>query len=576
MNDWKNALKAIKRDMFGANSEGGLPKKVTIGPSSIGVSPKNKPHVARSPSPGLNAKEARTSLHKLNQASGKSEKLLQRVVTQKVAPPITLSKPVSTQKTPKIQTPRVPVPIQKPIGVPDTFLIQPLTNLTRQTNFKIPDAWVLEGGRTQLSTQTPSGGAIDVFIGLDFGTSYTKAAVGLKDQIFVVDWHGVSVGTDQYLLPSEYSCTADGSCQIGQAPNVPVGQIMRHLKHPLIDAAVSTASLAKAAVFIALVLRYIRAWVFLHHGDKIGRSPIRWMLNIGAPSNGLESERHRHAYLKMSSSAWSMSTSEPEPTVAQASNLISSWQPEILPKDLIGLDVLPEFVAQIAGYVQSAQRQRGLHALVDVGGGTLDVVTFIVHERDGEDVFPFLVPEIRALGTQMLYQNRLVDAPEHENAKLPDELQPVLSPFEYAQCTGLPEDHVAQRDNVFWGEVHSTVHRVFFKTKRNRYRLSEAWTKGLPVFLTGGGGSVDGYKKSVQSGGRHSAPVMNLVSLPKHPKLADYVGTTIDYQRVSVACGLAQDAFSLGQLIPAGEVEDDSSEVVHVADRLDRDELYAR
>ena len=69
---------------------------------------------------------------------------------------------------------------------------------------------------------------------------------------------------------------------------------------------------------------------------------------------------------------------------------------------------------------------------------------------------------------------------------------------------------------------------------------------------------------------------MNLVSLPKHPKLADYVGTTIDYQRVSVACGLAQDAFSLGQLIPAGEVEDDSSEVVHVADRLDRDELYAR
>lgn len=369
---------------------------------------------------------------------------------------------------------------------------------------------------------------------------------------------------------------ADGSCQIGQAPDVPVDHVRQHLKHPLIDAAVSAASLANAAVFLALVLRHVRAWVFFHHGDKIGRSSIRWMLNIGAPSNGLENERHRRAYLKMCSSAWSMSTSELGPSAAYAGELIAAWQPDVLPKDLIGLDVLPEFVAQIAGYVQSAQRQRGLHALVDVGGGTLDVVTFIVHERDGEDVFPFLVPEIRALGTQILYQNRLVEAPEHEKAKLPDELQPVLNTSEYAKCTGLPEDHIALRDNVFWSEVHSTVHRVFHHTKRNRYRLSEAWTKGLPVFLTGGGGSVEGYQKSVKSGGLNCAPVMNLMLLPKHPKLADFSGTTSEYQRVSVACGLAQDAFSLGQLIPAGQVEDDGNAMPRIADRPDRDELYAR
>ncbi|GAB2948781.1 hypothetical protein GCM10027182_16310 [Aquaspirillum soli] len=206
----------------------------------------------------------------------------------------------------------------------------------------------------------------------------------------------------------------------------------------------------------------------------------------------------------------------------------------------------------------------------------MDVVTFIVHDRDGEDVFPFLVPEIRALGTQMLNQNRLVEAPEHEDSKLPDELQPVLSASEYAKSTGLLEDHIALRDNVFWREVHSTVHRVFQHTKRNRYRLSEAWTKGLPVFLTGGGGSVEGYQKSVKSGGLNCAPVMNLMLLPKHPKLADFSGTTSDYQRVSVACGLAQDAFSLGQLIPAGQVENDNNPVHCIADRPDRDELYAR
>jgi hypothetical protein len=176
----------------------------------------------------------------------------------------------------------------------------------------------------------------------------------------------------------------------------------------------------------------------------------------------------------------------------------------------------------------------------------------------------------------MLYQNRLVEAPEHEKSKLPDELQPVLDTLAYAQCTGLPEDHVLLRDKVFWGEVHSTVHRVFHQTKRNRYRLSEAWTKGLPVFLTGGGGSVEGYKKSVKSGGLNCAPVMNLMLLPEHPKLADFSGTTTDYQRVSVACGLAQDGFSLGKLIPAWQVENDDNTMHRVADRPDRDELYAR
>jgi hypothetical protein len=69
---------------------------------------------------------------------------------------------------------------------------------------------------------------------------------------------------------------------------------------------------------------------------------------------------------------------------------------------------------------------------------------------------------------------------------------------------------------------------------------------------------------------------MNLMSLPKHPKLAEFSGTASDYQRVSVACGLAQDGFALGRLIPAGHVEDDANAMPRATDRPDRDELHAR
>lgn len=574
MSDWKCKLKKLKLEMLGIKYEGDSPSNELKNIASTGEA-KARPIATRSPYSNSNISHAGRKKPKSIQPSANLKPPAQQPVSPKSLVSI-VSQPLKVQNDAQLQQVLSPPTAPKPKGVPASFQVQPNSNLTRQANFKTPDAWVRKGNYTQLPKQTNSTGAIDVFIGLDFGTSYTKAAVGLKDQIFVVDWVGLSAGADRYLLPSEYSILTDGSCQIGQAPGVSVDQVRQRLKHPLIDPAVSSSCLADAAVFLALVLRYIRAWVFFHHGEKLGGSSIRWMLNIGAPSNGLENERHQRAYLKMSYSAWSMSVSEFEPTAAQAIEQIRAWQPSDLPKDLISLDVLPEFVAQIAGYVQSAQRQRGLHALIDVGGGTLDVVTFIVHERDGEDVFPFLVPEISALGTQVLNNNRLIEAPEYDESKLPDELQPILNALDYAKFTGLPSGHIELRDKLFWDEVHKTVHRVFDKTKRNRYRLSEAWSRGLPVFLTGGGGLVEGYQKSVKSGGKHCAPVMNMMLLPKHPKLANFSGTSDDYQRVSVACGLAQDAFSLGRLIRAGDVEDDVNHNPDVSNRPDSDELYSR
>jgi hypothetical protein len=513
MSDWKSVLKEFKTTMLKVKGESNHSDKTTKSRSTKPVSwSKNKQRVPNFPVSDLKVTDSEVEASKSVMRLVKPPVLVRQSVEQESVIP--KSKKIVEIRRDIAQSSSIQPAISKPHGVPNSFQIQSQTSLTRQAFFKLPDSWVSDGNYTQLPKLKQSGNAIDIFIGLDFGTSYTKVAVGLKDQIFVVDWQGVSAGADRYLLPSEYSIMADGSCQIGQAPNVPFDQVRQRLKHPLIDAAASTDALANAAVFLALVLRYTRAWIFFNYGEAIGGSLIRWMLNVGVPSNGLESEQHWGPYRKMCSSAWSMSVSESEVSATHACDLIRTWHPEVMPKDLIGLDVLPEFVAQISGYVQSVQRQRGLHALVDVGGGTLDVVTFIVHEQDGEDVFPFLVPEIRSLGTQMLYQNRLLEAPEYEKARLPDELQPVLNSSEYAKCSGLPEEHILQRDKVFWGEVRSTIYNVFRRTKRERYRLSEAWTKGLPVFLTGGGSSVEEYKKYVQYGGQHYAPVMNLMLLP--------------------------------------------------------------
>lgn len=145
--------------------------------------------------------------------------------------------------------------------------------LTRQDRFRRPDVWVTAGGKTQY-VASGHRGAVDIYIGLDFGTSFTKAAVGFKDKIYPVSWSGVSKTSPSYLLPSEYTELESGLLFVGQHPDADASRVRRDLKLPFLNPAVSTSSITTAATFIALVLRYIRAWVYQHHGATLGVSRV--------------------------------------------------------------------------------------------------------------------------------------------------------------------------------------------------------------------------------------------------------------------------------------------------------------
>lgn len=463
------------------------------------------------------------------------------------------------------------------IGVDKTFRPLPKGQLTRQRLFKLPEPWVGLGGQTQLVAPATRSG-VDVVIGLDFGTAYTKAAVGFMDKIFPVTWEGISNCTPGYLLPSEYTVLADGSLFIGQHSGATAKEIRGDLKLPFINPAASTASIATASGFLALVLRYIRSWVYHRHADKLGKASIRWQLNLGSPSNGLENPRLEAAYRELATSSWIRSLCTDSSRVADCA--AGLWQEGPTLQDLVDLQIRPEFVAQMAGYMQSPQRQRGLHALIDVGGGTLDVVTFNVHKVDDEDTFPFLVPQIHPLGTHGVIQNRLSGLPLQTEHKSIDELEPIPSSTVFAAMVGIDEAHVNMRDKIFSDEVRGVIRAVFDITKARRYRLSDAWTSSVRTFITGGGAQLALYQLATRSAKVPAKNGLYLMQLPPHPKIDGFSGNSDEYQRISVACGLAQDAFTLGRIVPAKEVEDDrpvtSISTSTRVERPDRDELYPK
>lgn len=578
MADWKAALRDIKK-AIAASSASSVPAEPTKRPpitSSQQHIPTNvvpARHKRQNRDAGLFSKSS--PLNKgIKSPSVTTSKTVSIVRDRPTSVRITVDKK-HTSPSPLNRAPQSP-PQPKPSPVPSDFKPRRSPTLTRQAYFREPAQWVADGCQTQIVTLAGKHRFIDVVIGLDFGTSYTKAAVGLMDRIYAVRWDGTSSSPNAFLLPSEYTVLPDGSAMLGQFPGANTSQVKRDLKLPFANPAISSQSITTAAVFLALVLRYVRGWVFHYHGTKIGNAKIRWQLNLGAPSNGLEDDRLEQAYRRLGTSAWKLSEIPFSTSFADALEVVRAWQPDDRPATLEDLAICPEFVAQIAGYVQSPQRTPGLHALVDVGGGTMDVVTFIVHRLDEEDTFPFLVPAVKWLGTQMLNQNRLVEAPPVADALLPDDLLPISDAKKFAAATGIVEAHVEKRDSIMSEAVRAVVAGVFATTKARRYRLSEAWEKGLRTFLTGGGATAPGYSDAVNRGGMTKAKRIDLMPLPLHPKLADFSGTTEEFQRISVACGLAQDAFSLGRIIPAKEVADDEAAELPRADRPDSDEIYAR
>lgn len=156
----------------------------------------------------------------------------------------------------------------------------------------------------------------------------------------------------------------------------------------------------------AEVIRYSRAFLYRHPevGRKLANRTLRWELNIGCPTepheNPLVVERFRH----VARTAWWLAGRDD----LDAAIIRTAWDRRDLDTGLeTEPGVVPEFVAQIAGYLRSPQVNDGLHALVDVGAATLDVATFnVVLPRDGNSAprIPIFFSAVKPLGTHFLSQ----------------------------------------------------------------------------------------------------------------------------------------------------------------------------
>lgn len=434
-------------------------------------------------------------------------------------------------------------------------------------DFKEPKDWVALGGQTMLWRE---GKSYAVYMGIDFGTAYTKASIGFGGDIFIVDWNGVKAGREQFTLPGEFSVLPDDSCILGRSPQAI--RVASDLKRPFLEGHASKSSLIDATVFLALIMRYVRAWWFHRHSGLVRNRSLEWNINLGAPTTPWQDNAIRAKYERAAKAAWVLSVASAHISADQAEGVLERVRlsPD---ENLPPVEIVPEFVAQIASYTRSPQRQPDLHMLVDVGAGTVDVVTFNVHRDDqtGEDRFPIFWASVSNLGTHYLMARRL-HACSPGGDEYWDDMSSVPSSDQFSQARGIASQEIKRIDREHAENVANAIASVLRVTKQQRYRRSPNWKAGVRVFLCGGGSSCDVFKQAVATAARLSRVPLPRIRLPLPERLEAPDLPQDQFHRVSVAYGLGMDAFNLGQIISMAEVEDDGPVPMPVRAHFDWDD----
>lgn len=321
---------------------------------------------------------------------------------------------------------------------------------------------------------------VELVMGIDLGTSCTKVVIGDPD------WQGTShvvpfyenLGViSSYLLPTRLN---------GQG----------NLKMELMDNLGSGRAINNLSSFLANVIGMAKKWFDAKCPSIYRQRRLKWRINVGFPGrsvNGDMADAFRAVTFK---------------GIKQACDTA-----EVGLSDAKG-EIYPEIAAQLAGYVNSPFRHRGNLLLIDVGAGTLDVSTIILHGDRSQDVVSFHFCDVQNFGALRLFMARAAaleavhrGCVRHKLDELDDGSEPLPE-----RCGEFVHHRTADMDRAF---IRSSEHFAkemldmafaclgrFRQSQREllQNRQHDPWGKHLVFFLTGGGSRSKFYQEYLANG----------------------------------------------------------------------------
>lgn len=380
-------------------------------------------------------------------------------------------------------------------------------------------------------------------LGLDFGTAFTKAVVRWSGRHYAIDWSHAVEGDDHHLLASVFSEGPDGRCVLG-AQEAAGWSIREGIKLKLLSSAVAESDehLSEAVIFIALAFRYVDGW--LRQTNREVEKGMRWRLHVGLPTRSWDSDATAEAFKTVAQAARVLAFM-PKPVTRVAALEALRMTDQV---DRPAVDVFPEFACQLYSYLLSPERGDDLHALVDIGAGTLDVAYFNVFMKEDEAVLPIFASEVDRLGAHYL----IAALAGSEGCHAWSDGESSLSDEEVGRKLVCSPSEVCSRRSLYLSSV-AEVFNLATNAARKTYPTSPAFQRdeNVRLFLCGGGSRIPALQKRFELIAKEAATRLGIkfqVSDLVRPR--DIVGKLESgFDRLSVAYGLSQNAANIGSVM---------------------------
>ena len=420
-------------------------------------------------------------------------------------------------------------------------------------------------------------GEIAINLGVDFGTRFTKICVR-SDEVgtAVVEFGGL--GLDGALTCSVVCMDENGVISVPSPGTVPSSKCaIAYLKMALADRAhlsfgedvpqptVPTEEVSKAlsAYFLSKSISRAKGWVSSAWNEHIGDRVVQWSGNVGLPVEHVDSDV-LPKFQEAIAVAWRWSEiGIPEGTI---DDLVRAYEKCDARKELgqSYCQAGPEIASAVMGFAMSRTSAPGIYVYFDVGGGTVDGVTFNLLRPSGGVRINFYAGQVKSLGVDWIADDvcqRL--SVEGSNSSDADKIKSVLldgSSKEVEAAFGRCADQIESYSDQIALMAGGVIYQGKCKDGRNwreeniqvssaqrtlrRYRNDEEVTP-LKVFVGGGGSGSSFYQKSISNGyGRNTLrnygiPPFDLIEVPFPKDLFMGSVSTSDYHRFLIAYGLS-------------------------------------
>lgn len=407
---------------------------------------------------------------------------------------------------------------------------------------------------------------IDLVMGLDLGTSYTKVVV-MVDDTTRRSWAVPFIeNANPYMIPSTVYRYEDCYRLEGDWENACVG-----LKMPLLRNQPNPEQLIHVIAFLALVIRQSRGWFLENTASVFHNNRFNWHYRIGLPASTYENKSLAELFRRIVLCA--AIVARMQKPLLQHSDLIDvyarhfgkSIQDPDWPVHPDYVKTFPEIAAQLHGYIYSDKwdESRQKFMLVDIGGGTVDAsIVNVIRSKEGELKYSFLRSRVEPIGATVLHEERLIWICDSLKAsKEHDRLQKTLEAAFEIVPEEIPPSFQSYLENVEFPPRKNTIDYFFYNKYADNLLTNiiapvkndidpkiEQW-RSLQYFLCGGGSLHPLYRMFHE---KMNQSVNTIVKLDiANIDVPDYFhapGISVEnFHRLSVAYGLSH--YQLGELI---------------------------